>query len=48
MLESLEPNSDPTEVKTSNPTENLYLHPGNRKAFTETTIEKKKQKKHLI
>lgn len=48
MFESLRPNSDPKEIKTTNPTENLTLHPGNRKAFIETTVEKEILKKDLI
>lgn len=40
MLESLDPNSDPTELKTDNPTENFYVHLESRKAFTETIILK--------
>jgi len=47
MFESLTPNSNPPEVNTSNPTENLTLYPRNRKAFIETTTEKEIVKKDL-
>lgn len=47
-FEFLQPNSDPTQVKTTNPTENLTLHPGNRKAFLERSIEKEILKEDLI
>lgn len=46
MFNSLRPNSDSTEVKITNPTENLILH-WDRKALTETAIDRKILKKEL-